>query len=206
MKAYSKLALFTILFTLFFFSACNPVKHVKGDEGLTHLDGKKKVGIEFDYSQTSVGSFGTSEKEYLEKRIEEKNEEEEGSGDEWAEKWHKDKENSFHPKFLERMNEGLEELPVEVVDDDGMDYQLVVQIDRIEPGFYGGVVQKPGIVDSKMLFVENGDKESPKTILSLKNIESEGGSFDKSTTRRLTDVYEQSGKYYGKYIAKKLAE
>ncbi len=207
-KNLKRLSAFLLLIP-FLFSTCNPVKHLQGDEKLSFLEGKEKIGIEFDYSETTVGDLETSEDEFLEKRIKEKNEEEAGSGDEWAEQWQNDKTGTFHPDFIEKMNKWWDyklDGTLKVVNDPEMEERLVIKVERIEPGFYGGVVEKDAELDTKMLLIEDGNKDSPKTILGIKELSSPSGPFDKSSTRRLGRCYEESGHYYAQHIAKKLSK
>lgn len=62
---------------------------VKGD--MSSLKDVSKIDLEFTYDNMSVGKYD-SEDEYLQERVEKKNEKEPGTGNEWREAWVNDRE------------------------------------------------------------------------------------------------------------------
>lgn len=194
-------------FILLLLSGCNPVEHLKGDKTLSALEEVDEVFVEFDYSKTTVGGDEQSEEDFIAEKVKEKNEGEEGAGDEWEKQWRNDKKNVFEPNFKETLRGYLTDVGTDISDEaSDADVTLVVRIDRIEPGFYGGVVEKDAELDSKMLLVEGDDKGSPKSVLKLYDVDGPNGSFNKSTTRRLKNAYQASARFYGRYIKGKVEE
>ena len=68
------------------------------------LEDEETVNIIFTYEHAAVGDYPV-ERDYVEKKIKEINEDEPGEGDRWAEKWYNDREDVYNPTFTSRFNE-----------------------------------------------------------------------------------------------------
>ncbi len=78
------------------------IKTTDGD--LSVLKNEIAINIEFIYDGMSVGKFD-SEKDYVEKKIEEYNKKEPGRGSNWSKSWIADRASRFEPKFIQLFTE-----------------------------------------------------------------------------------------------------
>lgn len=189
---------------ILFITGCNPVEYVQGDENLSYMKGDKKIGLEMDYSETKVGD--QDEEDFIAEKVKEKNEDEEGEGDKWKKKWNNDKRH-FNSQFRTKLNEYLINAEEDVViadkGDEDVDYKILVKVERMEPGFYGGVIHKDAELDTRLIFTKpDGSKEM--TVLKLDEAESMKEFM--TTRKRLSSAYSQSAIYYGSWIKGKVEE
>ncbi|PSR05352.1 MAG: hypothetical protein BRD50_01230 [Bacteroidetes bacterium SW_11_45_7] len=203
----SRLAIFILFpFSIFFLSSCaSLVDFARGDEELSFLRGEQTVDVKFDYSDMAVGSY-SSEEDYVEKKVKEKNEDEPGSGDQWRKEWKGNRESKFEPEFLELLNEyGKDDKKLDFdKNNDDANYLMIVETTFTEPGFNVGVARRDAEIDLKIRFVEKGNPENVLTKLSIQDVPGRSSmGYDFATGTRLTEAYAKAGKELGKYIASK---
>lgn len=198
---------------IFFFSAlliasCGPVEFIQGTEDISYLKGEDKVAFEIKYTDTKVGD--EDEDKFKKEKIEEKNEDEAGEGDDWAEKWENDKENVFNPRFKTQFNDYFldSDADVSLANDEeeakNANYKITVHVKRMEPGFYGGVVHKSAELDTRMEIVKKGNEGSPVTVLKAFEVPSIDEHL--TTKERLESAYKVSAMHYGRWFREKLSK
>ena len=128
------------------------IKVSKGN--ISDLKGITQLKLVYDYSDVAVGKFD-KEADYVVEKVEERNEDEPGSGDAWKEDWYGDRTEQYEPKFEELLNkyapwlESGKEVEASVI--------LHVHTKFIEPGFNVGVARKPASIDLELFFEKDGE-------------------------------------------------
>lgn len=77
--------------------SCSPISHVSGDKELGFLAGEENLDVKFVYKDMKVGDM--DEDEYVKEKVREKNQDEEGEGDDWKRKWYEQREAKLEPDF-----------------------------------------------------------------------------------------------------------
>lgn len=196
--------------TLFFLAAIMLVsstlmaQKIKVKEGSSKaLKGVKEMNITFHYNDMTVGKKLTEE-EYINKKVEEYNEDEPGRGDEWRTAWTTDREERFEPKFIELFNEYSEKSGLSVQKEESLPYTLMVQTYYTEPGFNVGVMRRPAMIHVMYTVVKTGTDE----VIVKYNQEDIPGAdamgFDYDTGARIAEAYAKAGKSLAKFLAKEL--
>ncbi|MBK6989155.1 MAG: hypothetical protein IPH33_13540 [Bacteroidetes bacterium] len=67
---------------------------------LSILKSQKNIRVQFDYSNMTVGKKLTEE-EYVNKKMSERNEKSQGSGENWRSGWINARKDRYQPKFIE---------------------------------------------------------------------------------------------------------
>ncbi len=195
-----------VIISLFVFSSCSTlVDFARGDEEFYFLRGQSKLDVKFDYSNLSVGSFG-NEEDYIEEKVEEKNKQEPGSGEEWLKEWKGNREKRYEPEFLKMLNKSIvsDKGLRAGKDQDDAEYLMIVKTTYMDGGFNVGVVRQNAKINLDITFVA---KDDPNDVLAqLKMIEVPGRGamgYDFTTGVRITEAYALAGKELGKYLASK---
>ncbi|PID88404.1 MAG: hypothetical protein CSB06_00195 [Bacteroidia bacterium] len=175
---------------------------IKVKEGnLDFLKNEKFIDIAYKYDDMKVGKM--TEEKYVEKTKKKYNDKEEGKGDRWAEAWEADRANRFEPKFESLLNKYLDSKGI-LAEDGSQDakYTMTVHTTWTEPGFFGGVVQKPAYISGLVIFTEKGNESKKLAVLEfIKSPGNSVASFD--TGERIKEAYAKLGKTLAKYLLKK---
>lgn len=202
---YTILGLITIAL-LFSISGLQAQKWKMSNGKFSELKGQTSLNVEFDYSDMKVGKI-KNEQDYIDKRKDEKNEKEAGTGDTWAEAWIADRENRFEPKFLELFNKHVEDRGLKAdKGDESAKYTLIVHTVFTEPGFNIGIVRRNASTNIEFSLKDN---ESGKIVSegTMTKIPGQGGGglgIDFDTGWRISESYAKAGKTLGKYLSKKV--
>lgn len=192
-----------ILFIPLIFQSCGSVEVLSGKEELGYLNGEEDVAFEITYNDTKVGE--QPEDDFIEEKVKEKNEDDEGSGDEWKEDWMENKEDVYYPTFKSQLEDYFDDADsdIDLTDEkEEANYILSVNVDRIETGFYGGVVSSPAVLDTRMYIKKIGSEES-ETVLIVEDAR----SVEKMTTKnRLRNAYKNTAMHYGRWFRDKLSD
>jgi len=173
------------------------IKIVSGS--INNLQGMSEVKLEYDYSGLGVGKFDV-EADYVDKKVNEKNEDEAGTGDSWKEKWYNDRPLRFEPKFEELF--GNYAPGIKSGKDVAAEITLLVHTTFIEPGYNVGVSRRPALINLELIFLK-GDEE----LLVMTMMKSPGNApmgHDYDTGWRISEAYAKAGKSLGKYLSDKL--
>ena len=197
-----KKVLFLILIVSFAFSS--QAQKIKLQDGnLKFLKGVKDLGVEFTYEDLTVGKL--TEEQYIANKVEDANDREPGSGDNWSDLWYGDRPDHYEPKFIELFNIIMLEKGVTLTESvESVDYKMIVKTIFIEPGFNVGIMRKSALINLIIDFVATDD---PTTILATFTIDkSPGGTpfgYDFDSGIRVGEAYAKASKYFAKYLLKK---
>lgn len=202
MKLVIKLLSLSFVLTTCIFSQSFAQKTKVYEGNFKALKGETMVNVEYDYSNTSVGKFD-KEQDYLDEKVQEKNEEESGSGDSWLIKWKSDREERFEPKFEELMNEYLSKDGVKVGKYPDAKYTLILKTTHTEPGWNVGVMRKSAHINADIWLVETGSEDALGKMEMRKVPGRDAWGLDFDTGYRLQEAYAKCGKSLAKYLSKK---
>lgn len=197
-----------LFFSTLLLAHCNPVEHIQGSKDISYLKREKKLAFEMKYTDTKIGD--KEEAEFKKEMIEKKNEEEAGKGDKWAEEWEKDKENEFIHSFKVQFNDYLLDSDTDISlagnDEEAKNakYKIVVNVTRMVPGYYGGVVGQDAKVDTRLELIEKGKDRPPMVVLQTNDVISMGSHA--TTEDRLKSAFEASAMHYGRWFRDELSE
>lgn len=195
-KAFLFLGLFAFIFT----ANAQKVKLVEGN--LDYLKGQKLLKVEFTYDHMKVGKM--TEEDYVAKKVKDYNKKHPGSGDEWKEKWEKDKQESYPEYFIRSFNLFMGKTEVKVATDaDDAEYIMIVNTSFIEPGFNVGIQSKRASANMEVSIVS---KDNPEKVLAKFAItKSPGNSMfgpNYSTVDRVGGCFENAASGLAGYFLK----
>jgi hypothetical protein len=200
MKTFARLLIAFLVLGLAVTTNAQKIKVISGD--MNSIKGEKKINVQYDFSNLTVGDY--TEEEYVNKKVEEKNKKEAGTGDTWKEAWNNDKINKYEPKFEELMNKYLADAGI-TVGQDSVDtkYTIILKTTMIEPGYNVGVSRKPAFINVEIYLVANTDKTTNLCKMELKNVPGQDGmGYDFDTSYRISEAYAKCGKSLANYIVK----
>ena len=198
-----KYAIGPFVFTMLISTLCIAQKPViEGD--FTVLKEQKKINVEFTYDNMSVGDF-EKESDYVMEIVNERNEEEAGSGDEWKMRWESDRAERFEPKFVELFNKQMEDRELAVEAESEALYTLRINTDHTEPGWNAGVMRRSAHINVTIELIESGSEKESVGLMRLKKVPGRDvWGFDFDTGKRLEEAYAMTGKIFAKYLDKKV--
>lgn len=177
---------------------------IKKTEGsVDPLQGENALRIEFHYADMEVGK-NLTEEEYIERKVEEYNKKEAGTGDKWKESWVNDREKRFEPKFIELFNKNTEKIGLVGTTDGAAGYTLTVHTYYTEPGFNVGVMRKPAYIHVKYTITKSGSDKIVAEFDQQKIPGADAMGYDFDTGSRIAESYAKAGKEFGKMLSKEL--
>jgi hypothetical protein len=182
-------------------SSCGGV-NIRTEQGdLGFLRGQKLLNLEYDYSNMAVGKF-TKEKDYVDKKVTEYNENEPGRGDKWRESWIGDRSGRFEPRFEETFVYYLEDAGVSARRNlNDAKYTMILKTIFTEPGYNIYITSEPASIDCEVLFVETNNKSKVLAKLFVSKCKGTGAGFkDFDTGERIKESYARCGKALAKFI------
>lgn len=195
-KVTSILFVITVMATTTVYS-----QKIKVDGDLDAMKNHKAIKIEYYYENMGVGKFD-NENEYIEEKVAKYNEDEAGKGDKWKENWYADRENRYHPKFLELISKYLEKSDVTATHEGDAPVTMKVYTTFTEPGWNVGVMRKSALINMRIDFFTEGNKIGEMTVLKSPGSGAMGYDFDAGL--RISEAYAKAGKEVGKYLSKKV--
>lgn len=201
MKKVSLISLMVLV--SFILSSCGSmIKLQRGSENLSYLKDAEKIQVKFDYSDMSVGEFA-DEEDYVAEKVQEKNKEEPGSGDEWRKKWYGQRESKLEPRFIEQLNYYTDNDEMKFSRDfSDTPYTVVVEVTFMEPGFNVAVVRKDAEINTKIKIYDDNDRSNPVSSFVANEIPGRSAmGYDFSVAARLGEAYAKCGKELGAYIS-----
>lgn len=162
------------------------------------------MSVEWSYTNTMVGK--TPEATYLTEKVNEKNAANPGDGDAWLASWNRDKDERFHPAFLELLNKSLESRMTCGTNLQNSTWIMKVEVKRIEPGFFSYAVNKPAELDLEVRIVSAA---APDTVVARITVDRAPGASattmaNSDTGSRISESYAKAGKDLGRLLAKNL--
>ena len=181
----------------------NAQKMKKVEGSVDPLKGEEVLKIEFRYDDMEVGK-NLTEEEYIERKVEEYNKKEAGTGDKWRESWVRDREARFEPKFFELFNKNTEKIGLEGIKEGSANYTLIVHTYYTEPGFNVGVMRRPAFINVKYTIVKSGSSDVVAEYDQQKVPGADAMGYDFDTGSRIAESYAKAGKEFGKLLTKEL--
>ena len=171
------------------------IKVESGD--LKFLKDVADLSIVFEYPEDM--KFGkTTLKEYVDEKVAAKEKKEEGSGEEWKEKFFADRER-YNEKFIYGMEKYAGDLYV-AEDDPDFEYTMIVKTTFIEPGFNIGIRSKNSAIDLDITFVKTN---APDEVIAKVKLSKAPGAAHPDAGERLADAYFTAAQTFGKLLKKK---
>ena len=178
---------------------------IKIEEGnLDFLKGVTELNVVYDYSEMAVGKYST-EAEYLDKKVGEKNKKEAGTGDKFLASWNGSRVRVYQPKFESLFNKVLAKKNLTIAEGrTDAKYTLIVKTTFTEPGFNIGITKRPSAVSFEYILVETGKDNIMCKMVQFKVPGSQAAGFDYDTSTRISESYAKGGKMVAGFIYKKI--
>ena len=185
-----------------FFGMSQKIKLKDGDPST--LANETSFNVKIDFSQAKFYKENMSEEAYIEKRMKEIADD---KGPEEAEKWKKDWELHKNEKMYEKFINAIEKKGKKGVTfskDGDAKYTLIIQVDWIHPGWYGGVAKSPSKLNTTLIFVETANPDN--VVLKLTCTKAYGDQYPvgiPNTNDRISRAFDIVGVGLGKFMKKK---
>lgn len=192
-----------LLFTLTSAGYAQKMKVISGDFGF--LKGQEQIKVTVDFSEVTFYNENLSEKEYIDRRVKEIDEEETGESANWLKDWESFREGRFLNKLAKVATESSKKTNLHFSPDSDAPYTLVVKVTWIYPGWFGGVMKQPAKVSTLLNFVETANPTN--VVLSIESDKALGDiAFVgvPNTNDRIAEGFAKTGKSLAQLIDKKM--
>ncbi len=153
-----KLILFFFLLTVTI-SFSQKMKVLEGD--FKNLKEIKNYYVVFDYKDVMIPDFD-SEEDFLKDKMLKREKKETGAGEVFKKSWLSDRENKYHPEFIDAFNFHGKKKGLHVSENSDDNFIMKVHTLTIYPGYNVGIVSKASYVDTEISIYK---KEYPDTLL-----------------------------------------
>lgn len=171
------------------------------DGDLSPLSKEKIINIVYTFDNLTIGKM--TETDYIQKKVKEYNNSEQGRGERWLSRWKSDREGYYYPNFEYRFNKYITKRGVKAERNlNSAKYTMYINTSFIEPGFTGwSFASKASEITLNIKICETSTKD--KVIANIL-IKSTGDVSDYSITgcERIAASYRQAGILLGKYFRK----
>jgi hypothetical protein len=192
-----KKVILLVVVSLFVISAANAQK-IKVESGnLKFLKDVAEISVVFEYPE-DIKYGKTTLKDYVDDKVKEKEKKEEGSGEEWKEKFFSDRQR-YNDKFILSLEKYAKGLYV-AEDDTDFEYTMIVKTTFMEPGFNIGIRSKNSAIDLVIDFVKTN---APDVVISSVKISKAPGAAHPDAGERMADAYFTAAQSFGKLLKKK---
>lgn len=190
-----------MLCVVFVFS--QKLKVIEG--GFGFFNGLKEINVEFVYENQKLFKDNLTNEEYVDSRYKALEEDTRGKGKAWKKSWYASRELIYQPKFLELMNEYIDEREGVFFGEEleGTKYTLIVETVWIYPGWNAAVMRHPAELTTVLKFVETDNRDKVLLVVNSKKAPGNrfGGTY--SNEDRIGEGYAKTGKSLAKLILKK---
>jgi hypothetical protein len=162
------------------------------------------VEVVFDYSTMKVLKDNYKEEDYIKLRTAELNKKLEESGDLWATRWSRAKEEIWQPKFLLLLNKYVADKVKFKAKASDSKYILKVKVAWVYPGWDAGVMKQAAKANTIITLYE---RANPSNVLVSELFDEMPGSqfgSNFSNESRLGESFAKTGKELGKMIKKRI--
>ncbi len=174
---------------------------------ITPIADEIEISAVFTYDNLQVGKL--REIDYVERKVADYNEDEEGKGDIWRENWINDRKERYEPKFFELFDKYMADKSkrggfVLIPDDGQTKYVFHINTYFIEPGYNVAIVRRNASIT---LDVEIVERETGEKIARIVVEDASANSFsglDFDTGYRIQECYAKAGREFAKFLIKKL--
>jgi hypothetical protein len=163
------------------------------------LKNQKTLNVRFNYEKMKVGAL-SSEKEYIEKRVNEYEAKKSGKGAEWLSEWN-DNKKSWEAGFVETLNKKLKKNGiVSGLNQNQANYTLYIYPLFLEIGWYALMVSQNAELDLEIFVCATNDLENQKARILIEN-----AYGDKETDNgRISWAYKHAAEKFGKFLRKNI--
>ena len=198
---YLKLLFVLLIFTCFFKNShAQNIDLISGD--ITVLKGQPSVMITFVYDNMKIGEF-TEEMYFKQKKSEYRKA---PDAEKFIAQWKVDFKDKHEPKFIEQFNNSIKKLKLKAVKDDTSKYTLIVNTNKIEPGYYkgSGSISRETYIDVTVDLVESNDPTNILATIKAENVVGVGINTTemKDQQSRIANAYGDCASRIAKLIVK----
>lgn len=175
-------------------ASAQKIKVESGD--LSFLKGVTEISVVFEYPEDM--KFGKKTlQEYVDEKVKEREQKEEGSGEIWKSKFYADRDR-YNERFIETLGKYSKSL---FVAENNVDfkYTMIVKTTFTEPGFQLGFHSKSSTIDLEINFVETN---APDNIIATIKMSKATGVAHPDSGERVAAAYANGGAVLGKYLKK----
>jgi len=145
---------------------CKNVVTVKSGS-LAALKGATVVNLEYDYAGMKVGN--QTDEEYARVRVEKRNQQTAGAGDDWLSRWQGNRAGRYQPKFEQLLNKQFTARNVDLNFGQHPEakYTLVLKSICIKPGSYW---HRYGLLDADAIIVATQNRENQVAVVTCRKM------------------------------------
>ncbi len=177
------------------------VKVTQGD--FKNLKGISAYNLEFDYSNLSIPKY-KSEEEFLEDKMNKRDEKDPETGEKFKESWFADRENRYEPKFIESFNKRFDDNEIKVGKDIGAEYTMYVHTTMMWAGYNVGVWRENSKIEATITVYKNGEPNNIIFSADYTKVEGNGAfGMDYDSGYRISEAYAKLAKELAANIKKK---
>ena len=194
-----------LLVVLFVASTVMYSQKMKVKEGdIKNLKDITAYNLIFDYSDLSIHKYD-SEEAFLKDKAAKREEKEKGLGEKFKKTWFSDREEFYHPKFIESFNKRFDEKRmVKVSKGEDAKYVMKIHTTKMYAGYNVGIVRHNAEIDAEVIIYEKGN---PSNILlqgTYKDVQGNGAmGYDFNSGYRISECYAKLAKNIALFILKK---
>jgi len=192
---------FILAFTFITFSYGQKMKVSEGN--IKNLKGINQFDLIFDYSDMKIPKYD-NETEFLKDKVALRERKEKGLGEKFKQTWFSDREEKYHPKFIESFNKRFKNNKVKVTENSDAKYIMHVHTTKLYSGYNVGVWRHNAEISAEITVYS---KANPDKILlkgTYKNVPGAGGmGYDYDSGYRISESYAKLAKNIAYYIRKK---
>ena len=196
--------LFTLLVLLLSTTLLIAQKAKISEGKFSNLKGITEFNLEFDYTDVQIPKY-KSEEEFLQDKMEKRDEKEPGSGEKFKQDWFDDRHEQYEPKYEESFNKRFEEGEVKVEKElANAEYTMKVHTTSLSAGYNIGISRKNANINAVISVYKNDAPDH--LLLKVTYTGAEGGGamgHDYDTGYRISECYAKLAKTFAKTILKK---
>lgn len=174
------------------------------DGNIKNLKGIFEYNLEFIYSNLEIPKYD-SEEEFLADKVKKREEKEAGLGEKFRKSWFSDREEFYHPKYVESFNKrfGKEEIVLDIAKKDAK-YTMQIHSTLIYAGYNVGVVRKNAKIDAVITVHETANPNNVLFSGKYFNVQGSGSmGYDFNSGYRISEAYAKLAKSFAGLIKKK---
>ncbi|MBL4745631.1 MAG: hypothetical protein JKY08_04625 [Flavobacteriaceae bacterium] len=177
---------------------------MKVTEGsIKNLKGIRQFDVIFEYHDLKIPKFD-SEVAFLKEKMDKRETKNPGSGEKFKKTWFNDREERYHPMFLESFNKRFVNDMVSVTENSDASYVIKIHTTKLYAGYNIGIVRHNAEIDAIVTVY----KKTDPTIILLEGTYRDvpgNGAFgnDYDSGFRISHCYAKLGKNIANYIRKK---
>jgi hypothetical protein len=185
-----------VLLCLFLSAVASAQRYDVLSGNLKNLKGISEYNVTFDYSSLKVHGYETEEAFLQEKMDKRKNVE--GKAEQFKEKWFKDREEKYEPKFIEYFNAYFEKGDIKAGKNSNAKYTMNIKTTWIYTGYNVAAVAEPAKISAIVTVFET---ENPTNELIKIDFDKAIGltqkQFDFDEGNRIARAYEKLARNIG---------